>query len=462
MNRHSVPFRHVCQTAFFRGISLALVALLLFAASGCGGKKGSGKYPASGVICQDVLTLPQNLNTYASAAGGNRTLAPAALQAAAAAEQKDSLYRPWRMTEASRWVKQSLDKNFSMKLENAYTDNRRPFPSSTWAALEENSNKRAYPSQEGKGITLRHTNLRAMPTSMPYYLDPDKPGEGFPFDYFQQTSLPMGTPLYICNISKDESWILVETALAAGWLPVADVAGVDDAFVERWQHGGLAALVRDRVAVGSSSEHAGTLLPLASGSAPSGLGNALSILFPVRGNDGKARAESVSLAPGDAVAVPLALSPANIALIGNGMMGQAYGWGGLMQLRDCSALTRDLYAPFGVWLPRNSARQAGVGRPIALTGMGNAEKEAVIVREAVPFASLLWLRGHIAVYLGTYQGKPVMFHNMWGLRTRDSSGSCDGRAVVGKAVVTSLRPGSERPDLCSGLLDRIERAIVLP
>ena len=146
------------------------------------------------------------------------------------------------------------------------------------------------------------------------------------------------------------------------------------------------------------------------------------------------------------------------------MMGQAYGWGGLDAKRDCSALTRDLFAPFGMHLPRNSASQAKVGRGIPLDGYSNREKEAIIMREGAPFRSLIWLRGHIGVYLGAWQGKAVMFHNMWGLRTRDASGGCDNRAVVGKAVVTTLQPGIERPDLCNpgSFLDRIERVSILP
>ena len=41
-----------------------------------------------------------------------------------------------------------------------------------------------------------------------------------------------------------------------------------------------------------------------------------------------------------------------------------YGWGGLYGQRDCSSMLRDLYAPFGIWLPRNSSRQAKIGKVI--------------------------------------------------------------------------------------------------
>ena len=448
---------------FARGMSVAAILLLCFTFSACGGKRTSSGGPINGVICRDVVTLPQNLDGYAAAAGGNRALASGAAQSAAVMNQKDRLYRPWRMTEPARWVKQSLDKNFNMKPDNAYVDKGRPFPMDAWQQLVDNSNKGAYPSGVAKAITLRHTNLRAMPTSMPFYLDPDKPGEGFPFDYFQHTSLPMGTPVFICNVSKDGLWVLVETTLSAGWLPAGDVAQVDEAFVERWQSRPLAALVRDRVSLGSSTEHIGTLLPLAD-AAPHGRGHALRVYYPRRAAGAGAEIAAAVLGPGDAVLVPLPLTPNEVARVGNEMMGQAYGWGGLAGLRDCSALTRDIFAPFGIWLPRNSGRQTRVGAPIPLAGIGNDEKEVRIATQATPFASLIWLPGHIGIYVGQYQGKPVMYHNMWGLRTRDlAAGNCDGRAIVGKAVVTTLRPGAERPDLCTPtILDRIQRVTVLP
>lgn len=448
-----------------RVLSVAAFLLLCFTLSACGPKQTTGGKPfvQSGVPCQDVVSLPQTLTPYASAAGENRALVSPAVQRASAMEQRDKLFRPWEMTEPTRWVKASLNKNFNMRPDYAYTDGKQPFPMDAWQRIEENSNKGAFPSGVARGITLRHTNLRAMPTPMPFYRNPDKPGEGFPFDYFQHTSLPMGVPVLICNVSKDGQWRLVETALTVGWLPAKDVAEVDEAFISRWQSQPLAALVRDKVFLASSTEHIGTLLPLA-GSASPGRGQAISVLYPQSGSGGKASIGTASLAPGAAVAVPLVLTPAEVARVGNEMMGQPYGWGGLAERRDCSALTRDLFAPFGIWLPRNSSRQAKVGMPIALAGFSSEEKEARIVSQATPFLSLIWLPGHIGVYIGQYQGKPVMFHNMWGLRTRDGSGDCGGRAVVGKAVVTTLRAGAERPDLCTpaGMLDRVQRVTVLP
>ena len=61
--------------------------------------------------------------------------------------------------------------------------------------------------------------------------------------------------------------------------------------------------------------------------------------------------------------------------------------------------------------------------------------------------------GHVTLYLGAYQGQPVIMHNAWGLKTRSLTGK-EGRHILGKTVITTLYPGDELSDLDkpSGLL----------
>jgi len=456
---------------FSRLLSFLFLGLLLslsVSLSACGGKSTDRLAPYTGPPALDVLIYPQDLFAYVDAAGGVQLLLSPAEQEAAAERQKKAWYRPWRLTAPARWIEESLEKSFNMSLTGAYTNDHSPFPADVWDALVLNSNKEAYGKNAGPAITLRATNLRAMPTDRHYYRRPHLPGEGYPFDYFQHTSTPPGTPIYICNVSRDGQWVLVDGPVTAGWVPAKDVARVDAAFMERWQSRPLAAIMRDGTAVGRLSTDIGTLLPLVTDAAP-GLNRRLRVYYPVKDAAGRAQIQSAkmartTLARGAATAVPLPLTARAVATVGRDMLGQPYGWGGLDGLRDCSALTRDLFMPFGIHLPRHSASQARAGRGIELGGLSNAEKEALILAEGVPFRSLIWFRGHIGVYIGAYTGRAMYFHNMWGLRIRDADGGCDNRAIVGKGVITTLQPGLERPDLCSpgSFLDRIEKLTILP
>lgn len=470
---------------------LQRISLLVFlimsclALGACGGKK-PGQYPATApdsAICADLATLPQNLEPYAELAGRNKVLLSAEDQAEHMTRLKRRVFYPWQVTKPNNYLKKSLDADFYMKREKGFGENLRPYTEEAWNELVENSRKGEYPTRAETAITVRNTNLRAMPTEKPYFLDPDKYGEGYPFDYFQHTALWVGTPVFISHVSKDAEWVLAETFFAAGWIPAEDVAVVGEKFKEQWQNRPLAALLRDNVLLWDRGQrdkttgkplsihgHIGTLLPLAHGSGKlpdHGRNESLEVFFPKRAADGSAVIGTARLTKGEAGVAPLPLTPGEIARVGNEMMGQPYGWGGLFENRDCSALTRDIYMPFGIWLPRNSASQGGWGTPVDLKELEPDAKEAKILAEAVPFFSLLWLRGHICLYLGEWKGKPVMYHNIWGLRVRTVGPGniiCEGRAVIGKACVTTLRPGAELADITSpaSLLDRIERVSILP
>ena len=105
-------------------------------------------------------------------------------------------------------------------------------------------------------------------------------------------------------------------------------------------------------------------------------------------------------------------------------------------------MIRDLFTPFGLWLPRNSKEQAEAGRFISIRNLSPAEKEAQIIRQGMPWRTLLWTPGHIMLYIGVHQGQPLIFHNFWSIRTQDADGN-KGKLIVGQAAVTTLHPGRE-------------------
>lgn len=459
------------------GIFGILICCALLAA--CHGTAQQGlRYPSAGAtdaqVCADLSTMPQDLTPYAHAAGEGKELLSPALQAEQTQRLRRLFFSPWETVSPGNDLRLSLEKDFNMRPERGYAENLRPFPQDAWQRLRDNANVKNFPSRDAQAITVRNTAFRAMPTDKPFFLNPDEAGEGYPFDYFQHTAVWMGTPIYISHISADGAWVLAQTALAAGWMPAADAALVDDAFMARWRELPLAALLQDRVLLTPVSGETdaltgkpqgvhgriGVLLPLVSGGSE---GESVRVLYPVRHASGQAGAVEASLAPGMAARVPLPLTPGGVAGVGNAMMGQAYGWGGFLENRDCSALMRDLFLPFGIWLPRNSGEQGRMGRPVELAGLSPDAKERRIQEQAVPFLSLLAMRGHITLYLGAPDGKPAMFHTMWGVRTKDANGK-PGRAVIGKAAVTSLRPGAELPVVATpaSTLDRIERISILP
>jgi hypothetical protein len=288
-------------------------------------------------------------------------------------------------------------------------------------------------------------------------------GQDNPFDMFQYSSLFLGTPLYASHVSADGLWLFVESPIASGWVPADDVAPADAAFMARYRTERLAAILRDELPLATETgiigrTHVGAVYPLHKEHA-----HGVTVLAPIRDARGQAAIVTAKFSPEQAGVKPLPLNPTALARVGNQMMGQPYGWGGLYAWRDCSSTTRDLFAPFGIWLPRNSTAQSRSGSFIPLGDMDDADKERLIKASGVPFMTLLWMRGHIMLYLGQYRNENVVFHNIWGLRVV-AEGDDDARHVLGRAVVSGLRLGRELPGLKDGttLLERLSGMVTLP
>ena len=160
----------------------------------------------------------------------------------------------------------------------------------------------------------------------------------------------------------------------------------------------------------------------------------------------------------DARLWPAPLDEQNSKIVAASLLGQKYGWGGYKFLRDCSLMTKDFLANFGLWLPRNSKAQSGRGERFSLAGMSADEKLSFIGKNGVAYKTLLYMPGHVMLYVGRVDGEPAVLHDIWGLRTMDG-----GRAIIGRTAITSLTIGSDRADIAEDrlLISRISAMSVL-
>ena len=391
---------------------------------------------------RDLRVMPQDLNAYLRPGTADRPLYPREQAGMRMETFLQTWLAPWNMARPTypRKAVEEIFRRFEKSPGFGTGGQRNPPDFAT--SLHGVAGLGSYPNTMRKALTVRNTNLRGMPTPAPRFADPSLPGEGYPFDYLQHTALPPGTPILVTHTSRDGSWVLAESALTFGWLPATDVAFVDDATTGQFATASLAAIIKDRTSLPEAGIVAdvGAFFPMAGAPDASGV----SVLVPRRGASGQAELTRVRLPATSAVPMPMPMTPRNVAAVGNQFMGKTYGWGGIDGKRDCSALTHDMFVPFGIYLPRNSASQAAFGGSIPLLDLDNAQKESTILSQGVPFASLVWMKGHILVYVGEYKGHPVVYHDIWGLHTFSETGR-DGRLVLGRAVVTTLRAGEEDP-----------------
>lgn len=409
---------------------------------------------------KDINSIPQDLMPFAKAAGLDKALIDPAEQAVQDRRANRIVFGPWGMTRASL-SKKEVARMFGSP--RGYTELGIRWTKAEWDALRSNAQLESYPALKVRGITTAQTSLRELPTNRPTFSKPTPNVQADPFDNFQYSVLHWGTPLFITHISRDRQWLMVDTPIASGWVPAADCAFVDDTFVSRYQSGNYAAIISDDVPVHDGvlmrgKLDIGSFFPIARRSPQE-----YRLFVPVREASGYAALRQVSFSAEQAATKPMPITPRALATLGNKMMGQPYGWGGMLDGRDCSSTTRDLFAPFGLWLPRNSVWQKRTGVSVPLEGLSASEKKQSIRSGGKPFLSLIWLPGHIALYVGNRWGQPVMFHNMWGIRVVEQ-GDDDARHVVGRCAITTTEPGKElrnRKDN-SLLIDRIGAFSTLP
>ncbi|MFZ5425529.1 MAG: SH3 domain-containing protein [Thermodesulfobacteriota bacterium] len=395
----------------------------------------------------DLRDMPQDAAAYLDKAKADTPLMNAQAAKARAEIYIERYFGPWRNGGNPAYARKSAMRSLAAYSRNPGYDAGGQPNTKAWAnGIAWNANLRYFAKSRRPAIAVNNTNLRAIPTMDPRFGTPGKPGQGYPFDILQMSALWVGTPVLVDHVSRDGAWALVETAIAPGWVRTEDLAYVDGAFMNQYLSKPFAALVDEDVPLlpgpGKGLRGGtGAVLPVEDSD-----GVRVKVLVPAAGAGGMAETRAVWLTQGQAALMPLESTPANIARIANRMMGQAYGWGGLDGKRDCSAATRDVLAPFGIWLPRNSAAQAKAGMFVPLEGMTREEKEQAILRHGVPYGTLVWMPGHILLYIGQYKGHPVVFHDVWGMRTLEPDGS-EGRKVIGKVVVTTLRVGEIYPEV---------------
>jgi hypothetical protein len=352
----------------------------------------------------------------------------------------EKFFAPW-MQSSVELSKGAKTWQFKYAKEKTYRSDGGRIPKSWYKYEITNSNFKNSDTVNIPAITLRHTDLRLYPSSRGIYYDPKRAGEGFPFDYSQNSSVHMNTPIMISHYSVDQLWVYSQTSFASGWIKVEDIAFTTLDFQNKFQNGNYAISVKDNLNLSDDNGEIslvkmGTIFPIHP--------KTKKYLMAKKNEKGFAKLSEITVNDVDIIAhKPIKFNQYNLAYISKQLVGEPYGWGGKEKCRDCSALTRDFFAPFGIYLPRNSRQQANSGAEfMSLKGLLAAQKKQTIVSYAKPFRSMLFVPGHITLYLGEKKGEPIILHNYWGVRLNDGS-----KRVMGRAIISTTTPGSELADV---------------
>lgn len=297
-----------------------------------------------------------------------------------------------------------------------------------------------------RGITVDNALVRQLPTQDPAFYDFHQAGEGYPFDALQDSALRPGTPVYTLARSVDGAWLLVYSPDLIGWVDARTVATVDEHFIATWRDAAqrsLGAIVRADVVLADTPP--GTTAPIYRTFAP--IGTVLPMMlrdgqpvamFPVADIRRQAHIHTTALDASTLVPMPWTITPRHMAQVMKQLIGRPYGWGNTLFYNDCSAETRSLFAPFGVWLPRHSSDQLRAGVRTDLRAADIDTRLRTLAERGRPLMTLIHINGHIMLYLGNAQhdgeSVPMTYQNVWGLSPADNS----RRNVIGGSVILPL------------------------
>ncbi len=354
-------------------------------------------------------------------------------------------FQPWNIQSMDIPLQNAMWAYKSFTSSNSYGENLQPLNKVFFEKIQENSNFDAYSTVNKRAITIKKLNIRAFPTDRPVLRNPDKAGEGFPFDYMQNSTIAANKPIFVSHYSKDKAWIFIKSSFAYGWVKSRDIVTIEKKYTDIWQNAQQIFILKDNESFYTPKgdflfqSTIGTMLPLIEESS-----KVFHVLAITDYKLKQAYYVNSILKKSFGHNGILKFNAKNINRIINELLHVNYGWGGMYNQRDCSSTIRDFFAPFGIWLPRNSYQQSKVGKVISLENMSDSQKIAAIKQNAVPFETLLYKKGHIVLYVGTINNKIIIFQNVWGIKTIYNK--IEGRFIIGKAIFSTLQMGSNLSD----------------
>jgi hypothetical protein len=408
-----------------------ILSIILFA--GCSARDTQIK-TSKAVEIYDLVNIPQDVTFFSKNIEKNIPLYETQVRYAQRYFHIWDIDKPKENLNSIKWP------FIAFRAGKNYGENLQLLEQSFFDMMLENANFEAYATFNAKAVTLKEVNLRAFPTIRPLLKDPSLAGEGFPFDYLQNSTIHANEPILVSHYSKDREWAYVFSNFASGWIKADKFAILEKTHIDAWKNAQRIAIIKEGEPIYDLDGNflfkskIGMMFALISEDEKTYI-----VLSVASYKNSKPLFLRSKISKDIATKEILRLDENSLTAIVNEVSKTNYGWGGMYEQRDCSSMLRDMFAPFGIWLPRNSLQQSKIGRVISLSDLSDEEKINIIKEKAIPFQTLLYKKGHVVLYVGTYNGEIIVFHNTWGIRTKKDG--VEGRVIVGKAVFSSLNIG---------------------
>ncbi|MEX2963153.1 NlpC/P60 family protein [Microbulbifer sp. TYP-18] len=329
-----------------------------------------------------------------------------------------------------------------------------PLTPRDYAALEASTQRARIPAEVRVrwGMVVRRANMRSFPTQMRIYKNP----QDTDLDRLQETGVFPGQRLALLHESADGNWWFAVNYHYAAWLPKSAVAVGDRDVIDRWSQREPRLLVTgaqvqtnfnpDDPRTSQVALDMGVSLPLLSaadvGYQVNGQNPYASYIvsLPARAADGSLEFVPTLIARSrDVHRGALAYRDSALLRQAFKFLGERYGWGHDYNGRDCTGFIGEVYKSFGILMPRNSGQQGRGGfAPTRFFGEGD-EKRRRDALGSLQVGDLIYIPGHVMMYIGDVSGEPYVIHDVTGLRYYDSEKNFYSGTLSGVSV-TPLKP----------------------
>jgi cell wall-associated NlpC family hydrolase len=308
------------------------------------------------------------------------------------------------------------------------------------------------------GLVVRRDSMRSYPTRERILKSPDDAD----LDRLQETGVFPGQALAILHSSADGEWLFALNYHYGAWLPREAVAIGRREQVLGWRQQEPRLVVTGATVKtnfnpedprsASLRLEMGSSFPLLSAAEVGHNVNGQNpyashiVSLPLRRADGSLEFGPALVARSQDVATDyLPLTGANLVKQAFKFLGERYGWGHDYQGRDCTGFVGEVYKSMGVLMPRNSGQQGrSAFAPTQQFAPGDTEAVVAALAE-LEVGDLIYIPGHVMMYIGHVGDEPYVIHDVTGLSYLDAAGDLYRGTLSGVAVtpLTPLRLGAD-------------------
>ena len=320
-------------------------------------------------------------------------------------------------------------------------------------------------------LVVNRSDMRAYPTDESYYKTPDSQN----LDRFQENGLFPGDALAVLHESEDGKWSFVQSYNYAAWVRNENIAFGDRQVILEYKSASrFLVITGDKIrtsfnpnipALSELQLDMGIRIPVAK--RHSGDNNLYgqnpyashTVLLPVRDSEGQLEIKPALIARSkDVNKGYIPFTRENITRQAFKFLGERYGWGHSYNARDCTGFVMEIYKTFGILMPRNTGQQgtASFGKNTRFTPESSLEEKLEALKK-MDIGDLIYVPGHVLMYIGDVDGQPYVIHDVSIFRYTDDNGEYYEGVLNGVSVTPFLPLFGSRESKYIELISNIKR-----